>query len=82
VVTVPAGASIRDHTLFPETPDEFNELTDRLDHAPPRARPRGATGPDGRLLSLPVHRPVAGDPHWGHRPSAARGASRRQRLTS
>ena len=34
VVTVPAGANIRDHTLLPETLDEFTELTDRLDHAP------------------------------------------------
>lgn len=34
VVTVPAGANIRDHTLLPETLDEFAELTDQLGHAP------------------------------------------------
>ena len=34
VVTVPAGANIRDHTLLPETLDEFAELTEHLDHAP------------------------------------------------
>lgn len=34
VVTVPAGADIRDHTLLPETLDEFAELTEHLDHAP------------------------------------------------
>ena len=34
MVTVPAAANIRDHTLLCETLDEFTELTDRLDHAP------------------------------------------------
>jgi transposase len=34
VVTVPAGANIRDHTLLPETLDEFAELTGHLDHTP------------------------------------------------
>ena len=34
VVTVPAAANVRDHTLLCETLDEFTELTDRLDHAP------------------------------------------------
>ncbi|MFD7552423.1 transposase [Streptomyces sp. NPDC059816] len=34
LVTVPAGANIRDHTLLPETLDEFTELTDRLDRTP------------------------------------------------
>jgi hypothetical protein len=34
VVTVPAGANICDHTLLPETLDEFTELADRLDHPP------------------------------------------------
>jgi hypothetical protein len=35
VVTVPAGANMRDHTQLPETLDAFTELTDRLDRAPP-----------------------------------------------
>lgn len=34
VVTVPAGVNIRDHTLLPETLDEFAESTEHLDHAP------------------------------------------------
>ncbi len=34
VVTVPAGANIRDHTLLPETLHELTEVTDCLDHAP------------------------------------------------
>ncbi|WP_434481902.1 transposase [Streptomyces sp. NBC_01340] len=34
VVTVPAGANIRDHTLLPETLDEFVELTEHLDRVP------------------------------------------------
>ncbi|MFE2600558.1 IS5 family transposase [Streptomyces sp. NPDC059396] len=34
MVTVPAAANVRDHTLLCETLDEFTELTDRLDHAP------------------------------------------------
>jgi len=34
VITVPAGANIRDHTLLPETLNEFAELTEHLDDAP------------------------------------------------
>ncbi|MCY0963193.1 IS5 family transposase [Streptomyces sp. H27-H5] len=34
VVTVPAGANTRDHTLLPETLDTFTELAEHLDHAP------------------------------------------------
>ncbi|TLQ48092.1 IS5 family transposase [Streptomyces marianii] len=34
VVTVPAGANTRDHTLLPETLDEFTELAEHLDHSP------------------------------------------------
>ncbi|MEU8694130.1 IS5 family transposase [Streptomyces sp. NPDC048665] len=36
VVTVPAGANVRDHTLLPETLDEFEVLTRELDHVPDR----------------------------------------------
>ncbi|MFE4331464.1 IS5 family transposase [Streptomyces sp. NPDC056831] len=34
VVTVPAGANIRDHTLLPQTLDAFAELTEQLGHVP------------------------------------------------
>ncbi|MFF6791705.1 IS5/IS1182 family transposase [Streptomyces filamentosus] len=36
VITMPAGANTRGHTLLPETLDEFAELTKNLDHAPKR----------------------------------------------
>ncbi|MGW3952886.1 IS5 family transposase [Streptomyces sp. NPDC004752] len=34
VITIPAGANTRDHTLLPETLDEFATLTRALDHLP------------------------------------------------
>ena len=34
VVTVPAGANIRDHTLLPETLDQFEALTTQLEQRP------------------------------------------------
>lgn len=34
VVTVPAGANIRDHALLPQTLDAFAELTEQLGHVP------------------------------------------------
>jgi hypothetical protein len=36
VVTVPAGANVRDHTLLPETIGECAELTKHLDRVPQR----------------------------------------------
>ncbi|MFD3554421.1 IS5 family transposase [Streptomyces goshikiensis] len=34
LVTIPAGANIRDHTLLPETLDQFEALTWHLEHRP------------------------------------------------
>ncbi len=34
MVTVPAGANIRDHALLPQTLDAFAELTEQLGHVP------------------------------------------------
>jgi hypothetical protein len=55
VVTVTAGANIRDHTPLPETLDEFTELTEHLDHVPPRPALRLDAGYDHQ----PVHTDLA-----------------------
>lgn len=34
VVTIPAGANTRDHTLLPETLDELTTMTEELEHVP------------------------------------------------
>ncbi|MFJ3198535.1 IS5 family transposase [Streptomyces griseoviridis] len=55
VVTVPAGANVRDHTLLAETFDAFAELTDRLDHAPQNS----ALSLDASYDDQPVHTTLA-----------------------
>ncbi|OQD51921.1 IS5 family transposase [Streptomyces phaeoluteigriseus] len=78
VVTVPAGANIRDHTLLPETLDEFTALTERLDHAPdnpalsldagydynPVRVDLAGRGITGKIAQRGVQTPIQADGRW------------------
>ncbi|MEU5185497.1 transposase [Streptomyces longwoodensis] len=78
VVTVPAGANVRDHTLLPETLDEFTALAHELQHVPEDPRLSLDAGYDyqivhtglaergitGRITPRGVKTPIQTDGRW------------------
>ncbi|MGX1977119.1 transposase [Streptomyces kronopolitis] len=78
VVTVPAGANIRDHTLLPETLDAFEALAQELEHVPDRPELSLDAGYDyqpvyadlaergitGKITARGARTPVQADGRW------------------